>query len=101
LEEQIPGLWTFIALEALSLPLLIMAFLNDAIALLIGVLVLVVVFVVLAMRHRSASPLTLKCIKCAHVVELPQGESAPPNQPLHPTPTAAEAPASGAGERRR
>lgn len=25
----------------------------------------------------------------------------PPNQPLHPTPSAAEAPASGAGERRR
>ena len=28
-------------------------------------------------------------------------DSAPSNQPLHPTPTAAEAPASGAGERRR
>ena len=35
--------------------------------------------------------------KIIHPSDSPQ----PSNQPLHPTPTAAEAPASGAGERRR
>ena len=36
----------------------------------------------------------------ARIRKLKQQQAAP-NQPLHPTPTAAEAPASGAGERRR
>jgi hypothetical protein len=50
---------------------------------------------------RRATPtrslLTTKELKVAG----PQACDMPANQPLHPTPTAAEAPASGAGERRR